>query len=554
MKRKIQSLLLALALACSGASAQSTGTIDIVFNGTSATVSIPTSITGVTSYINGANVSLTSTTQTTEYTYRVSGTSTDGSLTINGSYKLTLVLAGITLTNAHGGAAIDIECGKRISVVMEEGSVNTLSDAPLGSQKAAFYFKGHPEFEGGGTLNVTGKLKHAISAKEYLELKGTTGIINILGAVSDGIHCGKGAAGNANNYFEMSGGTVNITNVCSDGIDSDDFGVVKIKGGALSINVKDGGSGIKADSTLTIKGGSINIAVAGSDADGIRSDYAINICGGNTDIFVGGDGSKGIKSKTQTTSTVNGGGTIHISGGTIHIEHSGDTFTETTGETSSCVGITADKTLTQTDGTVSILAMGTDCQAYRGKEGESLTGGVMKVTRIPWKIATRDYEYDMTVYGIVKSGDSNLTDYSGVAVGAFLGDDCVGYGDFETADYGILRVRSHSTDSEEVTFKYYDWSNASEAGLAADRAITFSPAMVYGSPSEPVALLLKPRVKLGDVNGDGDVNVTDVMMTVGYILGNVPNGFIRDAGDINGDNDINVTDVMMIVNIILGLI
>ncbi len=550
MKRKFQ-ILLVLILAYCGASAQNT--IDIVFNGSSATVDIPTSVTGVTSYINGANVILTSTTQVNEYTYRVSGTSTDGSLTINGSYKLTLRLAGLTLTNAHGGSAIDIECGKRIAVILEAGSVNTLADAPFGSQKAAFYFKGHPEFEGGGTLNVTGNLKHAISAKEYLELKSTTGIINILGAVSDGIHCGKGAAGNENNYFEMNGGTVNITNVGSDGIDSDDFGVVKIKGGALSINVKDGGSGIKADSTLTIKGGSINIAVPGSDADGIRSNYAINISGGNTDIFVGGDGSKGIKSKMQTGSTVNGGGDILISGGTINIEHSGDTFTDTAGETSSCVGITADKSLTQTAGAVSILAMGTDCQAYRGKEGESLDGGTMKVTRIPWKIATRDYEYDMTVYGVVKSGDSNLADYSNVAIGAFLGDTCVGYGDFESADYGILRVRSHSTTGDEVAFKYYDWEDGSESELTPDRTITFETSSAYGSPSEPVVLFLKPKVKLGDVNGDGDVNVTDVMMTVGYILGNVSSGFIRAAGDLNGDRDINVTDVMMIVNIILGL-
>lgn len=59
---------------------------------------------------------------------------------------------------------------------------------------------------------------------------------------------------------------------------------------------------------------------------------------------------------------------------------------------------------------------------------------------------------------------------------------------------------------------------------------------------------------LGDVNGDGFVNVTDVTLLVNHILGNDndTDNFIDENADINVDGDINVTDVTELVNIILS--
>ena len=55
----------------------------------------------------------------------------------------------------------------------------------------------------------------------------------------------------------------------------------------------------------------------------------------------------------------------------------------------------------------------------------------------------------------------------------------------------------------------------------------------------------------GDANGDKKVNVTDVMLTVSYIIGQSPANFIYKAADLNGDDKINVVDVVSIVTIIL---
>lgn len=523
--------------------------IVIQFNGNTASVTVPTIVKGVTYSINGANVVINSSTTTTEYTYRVSGSSSDGSLTINGNYKLTMTLAGVNLTNQHGGAAIDVECGKRISVELASGTVNTLADAPTGTQKAALYFKGHPEFKGNGTLCVTGNLKHAICAKEYIQLKSSVGFINILGAVADGIHCGKGKAENEHNYFEMNGGTVNINHVGNDGVDADDYGVIRINGGAISANIGDEGTGLKADSILSISGGLVNLSVNGHDSEAIKANHLVTISGGEANIIVTGEGSKGIRSKQQTTGTVLNGGQIYFSGGSALIEISGGDYILGT-DTTRCIGVHADAGFTQTDGNLRILAMGLDVYTHQIEDETNLIGGTMEAIRIPWVFQPHACQYDMSVFAIVKENGVSLSDYSQVAVGAFIDGQCSGYGFFESTDYGIIRIHSAINESQDVTFRLYDYATATEYPLTASQKVRFADISAIGTPSSPVVLELF-RGLLGDVNNDGEINVTDVMMTVNYIIGNDPKEFHPELADLNDDGEINIVDAMMIVNIIL---
>lgn len=61
------------------------------------------------------------------------------------------------------------------------------------------------------------------------------------------------------------------------------------------------------------------------------------------------------------------------------------------------------------------------------------------------------------------------------------------------------------------------------------------------------------KKKLGDVDGDGFVTVTDVVMAVTYVSsGRLPSGFTLENADMNGDGQITVTDVIMMINIIVG--
>ena len=548
MKKGILFILVLLASSLSFAQ----GTIRVRYAGSSATVDIAPDVAGVTYTVNGANVALTSTTTSSEYTYIISGHADDGSLLISGVYKMTLRLDGLSLTNSHGGAAIDIECGKRIAVELAEGTVNTLCDSPAGGQKAALYFKGHPEFKGGGTLRITGKAKHAICAKEYIELKPSTGLISVLGAVSDGIHCGKGEISPENNYFLMNGGTVDISGVGSDGIDADDYGAIRINGGALSINVGSAATALKADSVVSISGGLVNLSVRGDDSEAVRARYAVDVSGGTLGIVVVGDGSKGIRSRRITeASTVLNGGFVSISGGTTEIYVSGARYDDGLGGTSSCAAISADADFVMTNGSVYIVAMGKEASACDVGGTDSRQGGTLEVVRTPWQMDVFAFEHDMSVYYVVEEGGNRLPSLDGKAVGAFIGGECVGYGIPLGSGLGMMRVRQNTTETAAVAFRVYDYGTSKEYEALADREVTFSPMACWGTPSSPVVLGYEPWLR-GDVNADGDVNLVDLMMIVDHLLGISNADFHFNNADLDCNGEVSLVDLMIEVDILLG--
>lgn len=203
-----------------------------------------------------------------EINYTLGGQSSNGSFKMTGSYKSTITLHNLSLTNPSG-AAIDIENGKRINVVIPDGTSTVLADGAGGTQKACFFVKGHPEFSGGGTLTLTGNAKHAFASNEYTLLKSSFGTLQVLGAKSDAMHIGQ--------YFRMKGGTITTSNIKGDGIDvettkdasDEDNGQVFIEGGTINMDVAaDDVKGIKCDDAMTISGGNITLSVSGLGAKG----------------------------------------------------------------------------------------------------------------------------------------------------------------------------------------------------------------------------------------------------------------------------------------------
>ena len=85
-------------------------------------------------------------------------------------------------------------------------------------------------------------------------------------------------------------------------------------------------------------------------------------------------------------------------------------------------------------------------------------------------------------------------------------------------------------------------------------AATLNPFGVYAtlaSAEEFIPLNLPSAGIMGDVNGDGVVDVEDVVGIVNYILNEPADDFIEANADLNGDGKIDVDDVVTVVNIIL---
>ena len=315
-------------------------TVAVAYAGEKAYVTVAGNIAkDITATVNGAHVVLLQGAGVSkEITYTLSGTSQKGSLYMDGSLKATFILNGLSLTNPDS-AAINIRDGKRIAIQLADGTTNTLVDGASGSQKACFAIKGHAEFSGGGTLNVTGNTKHAIWSKEYMQVKASVGTINILKAVSDGINC--------NQYYQQNGGTVAISGVGDDGIqvsyetDDNDNKVVDeentaqliVRGGTLKVNVTGlATKGLNAEGDIIVNSEKslpmITISSTGNgtwDADDseakasvcIKSDANVTIADGTLILTSTGTGGKCIKCDSVLT----------VTGGTITAKSTGAVYT-----------------------------------------------------------------------------------------------------------------------------------------------------------------------------------------------------------------------------------
>jgi len=318
--------------------------VKIVYNGTTASVSIPSFVTGVTCTSGtSSNVVISSTNVTDEITYYVSGSSNAGSLKISGDYKLTLDLDNVSLTSTNGGA-VDIQCGKRINVALHGN--NSFVDAAGGAQKACFYCKGHMEFSKDGNISVSSNSAHAIAAKEYIELKKEIGTFSIAKAAKDAIHCGQ--------YFEMKGGTINIDkNTANDGIQVE--AIYLADGKTLDESKEYNGQAF-------FKGGTINITLDNEqDAKGIKVDGNIAISGGTMTINANSKGSRGI----QTDGNIVIGeedGTTNI---TITAAGGKCTVAEDADDPHKCTGVKADGNITINGGTVKVYNTGSKSKGIK---------------------------------------------------------------------------------------------------------------------------------------------------------------------------------------------
>ncbi len=423
-------------------------TVTVTYDGTSASVTVAGNIAQyVTPTVSNAHVTIAQDENVSddtcgEITYTLSGTSTDGEFTMTGSYKATVELNGLTLTNTLG-APLNIQNGKRIDLSVKKGTTNTLTDATDGDWKGCIVCKGHLEMKGKGTLNVYGNTAHGIYAKEYIEMKNCT--VNILSAIKDGINC--------NQYFLMESGSLTISGIGDDGIqvsykddtdrEAEDTGSITIAGGTVDITVTGTASkGLKAEGDVTISGGTVNITTSGNgtwdDDDSktkasscISADGNILIEDGTLTLSSTGAGGKGI----------NGDGALTINGGTITISTTGGMYayvngkeyTNYTGNTdnldsdykSSPKGMKIDGNVEINGGTINVTTTGNGAEGIESKAVLTINDGTIVVNAYDDAINSSSHMYikggDITVVASNNDGlDSNGNMYiSGGTIKAF---------------------------------------------------------------------------------------------------------------------------------------
>ena len=320
--------------------------VSVNYSGTSAIVTVAGNVARyVDASVAGAEVSIVQSTEVGELTcgeitYRLSGASDNGRFYMQGSYKSTVELCGLTLT-CTTGAPVDIQNGKRIVLSSKDGTVNTLSDCSGGTQKGCIVCKGHLELKGKGTLNVNGNTAHGIYAKEYIEMKNVT--VNVLKAVKDGMNC--------NQYFTMESGSLNISGVGDDG---------------LQVSFKDDVDREPEDTgSVTINGGDIKISVTAIAAKGLKSDGDVTVTDGNIEITTSGTGKWDETAvKTKASTCISADGNMLVKGGTFNLTSSGG----------GGKGISCDGDLTVDAGSITVTTTGGMFAYVNGTTNDNYTG------------------------------------------------------------------------------------------------------------------------------------------------------------------------------------
>ena len=145
-------------------------------------------------------------------------------------------------------------------------------------------------------------------------------------------------------------------------------------------------------------------------------------------------------------------------------------------------------------------------------------------------VKKRSYIYSVDIYDgdltakaprrqVVEEGDSTWRMVSGIV------DTCYTVRALAAGDYEYMVKAIYNDGTQSV------WSNIEHV-------------TIVGNGDEPL---------MGDVNGDGEVNISDVTTLIDYLLAMQPGDQFDAAADVNGDGEINITDVTAIIDLLLSM-
>ena len=257
---------------------------------------------GVTT--NGSNMTITK-----GGNYILSGTLSNGSITVDTTEPVNLTLANVNITNLSG-PAIHILNSSKAYITLLSDTTNYLMDGTTydNTELNGTLMSHVPLFlQGNGTLDITAQYKHAIACDASLTI--ANGNL-VLSALQDGLYSGE--------LLTINGGNINIDHAIN-GVSSKQH--IHLTEGTLSI--ANATNGMVSRQDITIDGGTLNITDCSS---GIISDADIQISDGNFNILTNAHAIEAKKALTisnghlhlsSTTSALYANHSVTIGGGVI---------------------------------------------------------------------------------------------------------------------------------------------------------------------------------------------------------------------------------------------
>lgn len=129
------------------------------------------------------------------------------------------------------------------------------------------------------------------------------------------------------------------------------------------------------------------------------------------------------------------------------------------------------------------------------------------------------------------------------------------------AGWGVHKGIKRSVDNEIVEgqpINYNYKADISSNTLIQDKSRLKLIAMLVDSQTGKIMNAAITSIEaseseseLGNADGKGGVNADDVVAIVNYLMNKAPDGFDKDAADVNGDGKVDLADIVMLINTIL---
>lgn len=307
-------------------------------------------------------------------TYTLSGTIEEGSITINTTGNVKLILNNVNIKSTNGPAII-IEQAETVLIYLKENSKNYLEDSASYSSldedvNGVIYSKDDLVFDGTGSLTIVANYQDGIVSKD--DLKIINGNYSITS--NDDAIRGKDSVYIQNGNFDITSGGDGIKTTNTE---DSEKGYILIENGTF--NIESELDGIAASTKLVIKDGNLNIKTGGGS-----SNASTNSSWGNwgPNRYYYQDFSE---DDTQSAKGLKAGNNLVIENGIINLDTSDDAIHSnnytgiTTGTfeiSSGDDGIHADTEIIIDGGNINIE------KSYEGIESAKITinNGNIKVT------------------------------------------------------------------------------------------------------------------------------------------------------------------------------
>ena len=402
--------------------------------------------------------------------------------------------------------------------------------------------------------------------------------VNAAGGSSNGSDPGAGGG----NHFNPGGGPGGPGQQ-SGSSSSSDYSL-NIYGGNVYINAD--GDGLDSNGNLNITGGIVEVwgQTSGGDNDALDCDGTLNI-GSDAIVFAAGSTSgadyRSISSKAKTVS-VSKNSTVTVKSGSTtvyqtaapkavgYVYYSGaSSYTVTTGSSSaSCAysnawshtwnsGVITTAATTEATGVITYTCTvcgETETQtipALTAEEEEAETDAGYAVT------FTADAGCTITVYKtqtVDDTGETVLTVAAGgsgtdVSRSSTNGEpDSTGDGQ---VNFVVTLADGYSLDAVTATEGTY--KNIKQVSADEDSGIyVYRVTKITGETTVAVTTTEAESAASGDLNGDGTVNMKDVLQLRQYLAGGYGAEATDETADVNGDGSVNMRDLLMLRQYLAG--